>query len=153
MKKGRPPVLDDAKRREICAILAMGGNRETAARYVGCHRTTIAKTAERDEAFAEALSRAESLHEVQHLTNINRAGKEGRYWRASAWALERRYPARYSKRNPRMVTMAQVAQILSQFADLVLDEVPTPEYRERIIARLGDLATGLQEGDAEDNAS
>ena len=54
MRIGRPPVLDDAKRREICAILAMGGNRETAARYVGCHRTTIANTAERDEEIGRA---------------------------------------------------------------------------------------------------
>ena len=34
-KPGRKPVLDDAKRREICAILAIGGTRRMAARYVG----------------------------------------------------------------------------------------------------------------------
>jgi hypothetical protein len=151
MEAGRPAVLDEVKRREICAILAVGCNRETAARYVGCHRTTIQRTAARDEAFAEALLHAESTHEILHLTNINKAAKEVRYWRAAAWALERKYPGRYGVRDPSMLSMEQVSQILSQFADLILEEVPTPADRERILSRLTDLTAGLQAANDKEN--
>jgi hypothetical protein len=144
MEKVRRGILDDGKQREICAILAVGCSRTTAAKYVGCHCTTIRRTAERDEAFALALRQAESKHEVLHLTHINKAAQEGRYWRAAAWALERKYPARYSQRNPNMFTLEQIAQVLSQFAEVILEEVDKPAQRKRILARLTDLATGLE---------
>ena len=41
---GRKPAPDDAKRREIFAILAIGGTRTMAARYVGCSLDTIGRT-------------------------------------------------------------------------------------------------------------
>jgi len=58
-RRGRPPLLDAAKRREICAIVACGGTRTVAARYVGCSIDTIARAAERDPVFAEQIRRAE----------------------------------------------------------------------------------------------
>ena len=54
-KRGRPPVLDEGKQREIVAILTMGCSRRTAAQYVGCAPNTIQSTAERDPKFAEKL--------------------------------------------------------------------------------------------------
>lgn len=141
---GRPPVLDDAKKREICAILAVGCNRETAARYVGCHPHTIRNTAHREAPFALELERAESKHEVKHLAFISKAAEEGKYWRAAAWALERKYPGRYGARRPDMFTVEQVSHVLSQFAAVVLEEVPEASQRERILSRLSDLTAGLQ---------
>jgi hypothetical protein len=140
----RRPVLDEGKKREICAILAMGCNRASAARYVGCHPDTIRRTAARDAEFAELLQQAESKHELRHLTFINKAAEEGRYWRAAAWALERCFPSRYGRRRPDMFTVEQVSHVLAQFADVILDEVPDHEQRERILARLSDLTAGLQ---------
>jgi hypothetical protein len=32
----RPRLLDDAKRREICALISVGAGIDAAARYVGC---------------------------------------------------------------------------------------------------------------------
>lgn len=144
MEKARRGILDEVKRREICAILSVGCSRKTAARYVGCHRITITRTAARDEDFALALRQAESKHEVLHLTHINKAAQEGRYWRAAAWALERKYPDRYSQRPPNMFTLEQITQVLSQFAEALLEEVEKASQRKRILARLTDLTTGLQ---------
>lgn len=137
-------VLNDVKRGEICAILAVGCSRATAARYVGCHVDTIRRTALREPEFHRALRQAESKHEVLHLTYINKAAKEGRYWRAAAWALERKYPDRYAQRNPKMLTIEQVSQVLSQFAGVILDEVPQASDRKRILARLHALSSSLQ---------
>ena len=141
---GRPQVLDDAKKGEICAILAVGCSRATAARYVGCHPNTIRRTAERDEEFAMALERAESKHEVKNLAFIDQAAKEGKYWRAAAWALERKYPGRYGTRRPNTFTFEQMTHVLHQFADVILDEVPDAKKRDKIMARLSDLTAGLQ---------
>ncbi len=141
-----PPrsMLTEVKRREIFAILAVGCSRTVAARYVGCHPITILRTARKDPEFAEALEAAESRHEIGHLTHINAAAKEGRYWRAAAWALERRYPDRYGRRKARTVTVDQISQALAQFADVILEEVTDVELQERIFARLSELTAELQ---------
>jgi hypothetical protein len=143
MEPGRPPVLDDVKKREICAILAVGCSRVIAAQYVGCHPTTIRNTALRDEEFALQLGQAEVKHEILHLSHINSAAKEGRYWRAAAWALERKYPDRYARRDPNIITVEQISEVLAQFADVIFEEVTEPEYRQRILTRLNDLTAGL----------
>jgi hypothetical protein len=137
-------VLTEVKRREICAILAVGCTRTVAARYVGCHVDTIRRTALKDPEFAEALEAAESQHEIGHLTHINAAAKEGRYWRAAAWALERKYPDRYGRRKARTLTVDQMSQAIAQFADVIFEEVTDPELQERIFARLRELTAELQ---------
>jgi hypothetical protein len=148
MEPRRRTVLDEGKQREICAILAVGCSRLIAARYVGCHRNTIRSTAMRDKNFLRAIRQAESKHEILHLTHINAAAKEGRYWRAAAWALERKYPTRYGHRDPHMFTIEQVSQVLAQFADVILEEVPKTAQRKRILARLNDLTSGLRRSTA-----
>lgn len=136
--------LTEVKRREICAILAVGCSRTVAARYVGCHPDTIRNTAKRDPEFAAAVEQAESQHEIKHLTHINAAAKEGRYWRAAAWALERVNPDRYARRGPRTVTVQQVSDVLGQFAGILLEEVDDPEAQQRVFERLSDLTSELQ---------
>ena len=64
-RPGRKPLLDEAKRREICEILAVGGTRTLAACYVGCSLDTIARTAKRDRAFAKQLRKAEVECEIR----------------------------------------------------------------------------------------
>jgi hypothetical protein len=59
-KPGRKPGLDDAKRREICAILAIGGTRRMAAHYVGCSVDTVGRTALCDPAFAAQIRRSKT---------------------------------------------------------------------------------------------
>jgi hypothetical protein len=137
-------ILTEVKRREIFAILAVGCSRTVAARYVGCHPATIRNTAKREPEFAVALEQAESQHEIRHLTHINAAAKEGRYWRAAAWALERMNPDRYARRRPNTITVQQVSEVLAQFASVMLEEVTDPQLQQRISDRLSDLTGELQ---------
>jgi hypothetical protein len=141
---GRPPVLDDKKKADICAVVLAGGSRAIAAAYVGCHPDTIRNTEARDAEFASALEAAESKHEVLQLSYINNAGKEGRYWRAAAWVLEHRYPTRYGLHRTNLYSLEQMTHVLTQFAELLLDEISDEDLRRRLLARIGELTAGLQ---------
>jgi hypothetical protein len=144
-KRGRPPVLNPEKRREILAIVAVGCSRRTAARYVNCSPSTIRNTADRDAEFAEKLGKAENSAEVMHLKNINTAAKEPRNWRASAWALERLRPESYGSRDPKTATPGQVAELLQQVAEIIVAEVPVDRYRKSIMKKLDELLRELRE--------
>ena len=142
--RGRPPVLDEGKKREILAILAVGGSRRTAARYVGCALSTIQKTAGRDPQFEQAIRRAEHQAELGYLQNIQTAAKKEQHWRAAAWALERRNPDEYGRRKPDVFTPGQVRSLLAQLAEIVLVEVPVAAFRKRILKRLDALCAALR---------
>lgn len=146
-KRGRPPALDEVKRREICAILAMGGSRRLASQYVGCAPTTIPNTAARDPEFQAQLCQAESRHELGYLQSIQAASRKEQYWRAAAWALEHHYPQRYAVRNPGVVTLEQITQMLAQFAEIIVQEVPDPDEQKRIINRLESLGAAADQAD------
>ncbi len=135
-KCGRRPVLDEYKRREILAILAVGCTRQVAAEYVGCDASTIRRTAQRDPEFAEQLRRKELQSEIGYLENIRNAARSERYWRAAAWALERIDPEKYGKRGPDVITVEQVGELMTQFAEVIVEEVPVPQYRKNILKQL-----------------
>ena len=139
-KCGRKPVLDQIKKSEI---LGVGCSRRTAAKYVGCAVSTIQNTATRDHEFAKDLYRAEQNAELGFMRNIQSAAKKTQYWRAAAWALERINPRDFAQRKPNTITVEQVRQLLTQFAEIVIEEVPVSKYRTRIIARLNAMAIGL----------
>ena len=140
---GRRNVLDQTKKDVIAALLAVGCSRWTAARYVGCSRSTIANAARRDPEFDAQLRQAKAQAEVGLLKNIRAAAQKEQHWRAAAWALERRYPEKYARRGPQVITVDQIAQLLSQFADIVVEEVPVAEYRKNILKRLEALTKSL----------
>lgn len=146
-RRGRPPVLDAVKRREICAILTAGGSRALAARYVGCARSTIGATAVRDLEFHRQLQRASVQHEIMNLRNIQSAAKNEKYWRAAAWTLERCYPDRYGQRSATTVTAENVSQLLGKVAELLVEEIPDRNTRRRILERLDRLTADLHEGE------
>ena len=93
---GRPPALDEAKRRLVLALLTNCFSRRMAARYIGCAHSTIAQTAARDPAFATDLAQAEHGVDVEMLAAVRRAAKQDRHWRAAAWLLERRNRGEFS---------------------------------------------------------
>ncbi len=135
-KRQGKPALDDGKKREILAILAVGCSRRTAARYVGCSHTTIQRTALRDPAFAAALTRAESGAEFRYLKNIRDAAQKEQYWRAAAWVLERRNPEDFAARHPDVVTGEQMATFLAQVAEMITDALPAGVHRKSVLKRL-----------------
>ncbi len=137
------PKLDDIRRREICAILAVGGTRTLAASYVGCHVETIRNTASRDPDFALQLRKAEISPEIAYLRSLQTAAQDSKQWRAAAWALERLFPDRYGPRKAQAITISQMTEILNALGTIVADEVPVKKYRQRVLERLAELIADL----------
>ncbi len=134
-------AIDEGRQREICAIIAVGGSRRTAAKYVGCSPDSIRRRADRDPEFAKRLKRAESDFEVIHLSNIQQAGKKS--WNASAWMLERVHPERFGKRTPGTITFQELGEMLEQFTAMIEKEVDNPQTVQRLINRLDRLVLKL----------
>jgi len=147
-KLGRKPILDEYKRREILAILAVGCKKQVAADYVGCSVATIQRTAQRDSKFAEALRRKELQSEIGYLENIRNAARQERYWRAAAWALERLEPEKYGKRTPDVITVEQVGELMTRFAEIIVEEVPVAAYRTNILKRFDAILHSVKDGPA-----
>jgi hypothetical protein len=82
---GRPPLLDEGKRREVCALVYAGLSRRAAAKRVGCHVNTIRNTSRRDAEFAERLARVEADADVQR--RRQRYEQSARSWRAAVGPL------------------------------------------------------------------
>ena len=141
-KAGRHPVLDEGKQQQILAILAAGGSRRTAARYVGCAPGTITQTAGRDAAFAERLARAEQSAEIQWIRLIHKAASQAQYWRAAAWMLERRNPEDFALRKPDTFTAREVQEQIATVLDLVVEAVPA-ECRAQVVEKLNSVSAGI----------
>lgn len=140
------PVLTDEKRNAIVAILSVGCPRYVAARYVGCSPATIARTAARDPQFARRLRQAQAGVELAFLRRIGKAADKEQYWRAAAWALERMYPQRYARRDPRdSFDSRQVQAALEVLAELLCGFLPAAarlELRRRLARGLAQLRSG-----------
>ncbi len=136
-------LLDEKRRHAVCTALELGCNRRTAARFVGCAQRTIIRAAEIDPQFAAELGLAETNHEVLHARNIQAAGHDPRYWRASAWALERKYPQRYGLRRPNLLTPEEISQAFSRMGDLVAEHVPNDQQRKELLRSLNELTEKL----------
>jgi hypothetical protein len=143
-KRGRPPVLDELKQRDIVTIVAIGCSQRTAARYVGCAPSTIFYTAEHNERFAEKLEHAKGLAVVMHVKNINSAAKKAQYWRAAAWALERLIPEEYAAPKPDSVTTDQIKRLMAFLSQIIVEEVPIGRYRKNIIKRLNEIENMIE---------
>jgi hypothetical protein len=141
-KRGRPPVLDEVKRKEILAIFSVGCSQTTAARYVGCSPSTIRATAERDVKFAEQIGRAVSNSELGLVRNIRDAAKKEQYWRAAAWALERGFPEKYARRGPDVITIEQIAALLASLTEIVFTDVPE-QHRKGVVKKMDVVARRL----------
>src|SRR3954471_24234235 len=76
--RGRPRTLDDAKRREICALVAGGCGLREAARYVRCNTGTIRLEAERNPEFDNQLRRSQTYAQLSPLRAMQLA--VGTHW-------------------------------------------------------------------------
>jgi hypothetical protein len=133
-RRGRPRVLDEFKRREICALLAAGCSAREAARYVGCAHSTIRREAAHNPQFKDALRQSEMVAELKPLQAMQRA--VGTSWRAAAWLLERAYPERFARRNQSAWSARQVRDAFAEVQNIVTSEVRDPMQRWRIEKRL-----------------
>ena len=139
--------MDDTKKREIIAILTVGCSRETAARYVGCNPRTINNAIQQDDEFAQQVAKAEEQSELFFIKRIRNAAEKEQYWRAAAWALERRLPNRYAARGAHTVTFEQVIRLMSEIAEIVVGEIQDPQTRVNVVHRLQKLTSTLIENE------
>jgi hypothetical protein len=139
-KRGRPLVLDPEKQREILAIISVGCSQNMAAKYVGCSPQTIRREAARDPKFAKKLRQAKGNVELGLIRNIRNAANKEQYWRAAAWALERFFPEKYARRGPDVITAEQLAQLLGQLAEQIVQQVPVNAYRKKLVKAVESLA-------------
>lgn len=95
-KRGRPTVLTAERKREILAILTIGGSRNDAADYVGIDRSTLetAKLLRSHGAFCRQVKKAEAAGKAHHMRKVHTAEA----WQASAWMLERKYPDEFGRK-------------------------------------------------------
>jgi hypothetical protein len=136
---GRPPALSEAKKSKIVALLSAGCSKLTAAGAVNCHPQTIVNTARRDPLFAEKMAAAENAAELLHLKNINKAAMDAKYWRASAWMLERLRPETFGRPAPDAIGPAQLSALVLQIAEIVVQEIPVAAFRTQILKRFDRL--------------
>lgn len=135
-KRGKVPCLDEVRRAEICAIVAVGCSLTTAAKYVGCSPCTIDRTRKRSPEFEEELRKSEAHHELALVRRIHEAAAKPNGWRAASWLLSRRYPELYSHRGAETVTPRQIAESLEYFAAEIAEEVTSASLRRRITTKL-----------------
>ena len=138
-KPGRPPILDDAKRKQICAILQVGGTIATAADVVRCCPRTVYNTARRDPEFKADMDRARALRRVTLLQRMEAASADPRYWRATAWLLERECPEKYAKPQPETVPVGDLKDISRMFLDIVEPEISDRSAFARIADRVQEI--------------
>lgn len=141
---GRPYVLNAAQRNEILDLLKRGCSRRSVARRIGCSPNTITRTADRDPDFARQLASAESDLELRFHDSINNAAESGRYWRAAAWSLERRFPDLFAPRSPDVVTVQQIATLIANIAQIIEEEIPAPTLRKNVLKRLDSMTSSLR---------
>jgi hypothetical protein len=123
----------------VLGILAVGCSRETAAIYAKCSRWKLKQAIAEDATFATEVIKAEQESEVFFVDKIRKAANKEQYWRAAAWALERRFPNRYAARGAGTLTMDQVKQLVSRLSDIVVQEIPGGSERRRILKRIHEL--------------
>jgi len=131
---GRPRILDDAKRREVCSLVLAGFSLEAAARYVGCSPNTIRREALRNEDFRHELRGADVQGQITPLQAMRRAA--GTHWRAAAWLLERTNPDRFAPRRQSACSPQDLLKAVDAVIDTAVEEIHDEEVRERLCRRL-----------------
>jgi hypothetical protein len=130
---GRNWALDSVKRGQICAMVALGCSRRTAALHVGCAVSTIRHTAMHDRQFREQLRDAERHAEIEPLKNLQTHAAKN--WRAAAWLLERTLPNTYVRRRPGLLDYHEAVQHLQRVIDAMMSEIPEGKVKRRLYRR------------------
>jgi hypothetical protein len=131
---GRPRTLNDAKRREICALVAGGCGLQEAAKYVRCGVNTVRREADRNPEFHENLRRAEMYAQLSPLRAMQHACST--HWRAAAWMLERAFPDRFARPEAGAFGARQARQLLGEVLNVISSETSDPFKFERIEKRV-----------------
>lgn len=92
-KGGRPTKRTPETEEIILSGIRTGLHPVTAAKIAGISRATFDRWRKDEPGFEQAIEAAEAAFERQNLGYVTKWGS--RSWKASAWALERRFPDRW----------------------------------------------------------
>jgi hypothetical protein len=145
MSRKNSTALTDEQKGQICGILSVGCDRETAANFVGCTTADIQRAMQQDVLFAAHVRRTEAASELTHMRTVQEAVRDPKNWRASVWWLEMRSPERFKPRSPSEVTMAQVEEFLNVLTNVICEEIASEADRQRVVERMNDALRALEE--------
>src|SRR3954462_9969607 len=133
-RRGRPAVLDDGKRREICALVAGDCGLREAAKYVRCSVSTIKRESSRNPAFADQLRDSQNYSQISPLRAMQHAASSD--WRAAAWLLERAFPDRFARPEPGAFGARQARRLMDEVLGVVNSELLDPIKSAQIEKRI-----------------
>ena len=130
--------LTTKEQNEVLAILSAGCSRAAAARCIRRTPYLLRREIVEDTQFAEQVAKAEEGIELFYLSRIRTAAQKEQHWRAAAWVLERRLPNRYGVKKPESLTTEQVQKFMTTCLQILAEELPNDEQREKILNRLSE---------------
>jgi hypothetical protein len=134
-----PMQLTDKQKAEVCGILSVGCDRETAADYIGCLPADLRNAMRENPSFAMEVRRAEAGVELSHMRIVQEIANKKKDWRTSVWWLERRSPERYGRRSAGAVTARQLKAFTAILAGALQEDIQSDDDRKRVSARLQSL--------------
>ena len=136
--------LTEMQKAEICGVLSVGCDRQTAADFVGCALADIRRAMQHDPQFLARVRRAEASAELSHMRNVQESAATKKQWRASVWWLERRSPERFARRAG-AITARQLKAFVAIVSDAIQNEVQNAEDRQRTLVRLAAIAESVEQ--------
>lgn len=136
--------ITDSERRALRAMVAVGCDRETAAKALGWTREQINEALQNDADFAREVLQAEGQAEFHHMRILHNAAKDEKHWRAATWWLEHRAKKDDGRVSLLQAIAAQLDEFVEQLVKIVQVEVKADEDRKRLLARLQELSRDEQ---------
>ena len=137
-------LQDKSKQDKVIEVLERGCSLNAAAKLVNCTPATIRREAQLDSEFGERYEQARGQSEYNYLDQIYKAADKPQYWRAAAWALERRFPKHYAPRSPDVITLSQITILIAKIAQILEEEIPAPTLRKNVLKRLDSITAEVR---------
>ncbi len=138
-------TLTATQQDQVCGILAVGCDRETAANYAECTTADIHRTMERDVRFADRVRRTEGSTELTYMRTVHKAIEDPKNWRAAVWWLEMHAADRFKPRGAGEVSIAQLHEFLKVLSTIFCEEIQCETDRRRAIGRMYESIRELEE--------
>ena len=134
------PLITDTERRNLQGMLAMGCERETAAKTLGWSRERLEEVLKSDAELAGDMLQAEGKAELYYMRNLHLAAQDEKHWRASTWWFDHKT----KKEDSRTSLLRKFASLLESFIErlirIVQVEVKQNDDRQRLLDRFRELS-------------
>jgi transposase len=109
-KAGRPRKIGEAERKQIIAVVKVGGSMSDAAGIVGVSLKTIQNAYRHNPDFYAGVMKAKRDGKLQLIKKV----KSAKPWQAAAWMLERKYGQEFGRKDRHEHTGANGGPIKSE---------------------------------------